>query len=92
MSSPRCSAITLRLSFIVGVSSPDSSVKSEVRMRNWRTDSAFETAEFPSSTAAWISARRSSSPASSSAVVPDLPCSEAQSGSASGSRVISAAM
>ena len=61
MSSANFSATTLRLTFIVGVSSPVSSVKSTGRMRNLRIDSACDTARLACLTAASTSASRSGS-------------------------------
>ena len=79
ISSAKSFATTFRLSFSDGVMWPDSSVNWARSTRNFRTDSALETALLPSSTRLWSSA---SSSASSRSTPPcgraGLPCSSAQ--------------
>src|SRR5215218_5564626 len=86
------SAIGLRLSFIVGVSSSPPGAQSPRRIVNFFTCSTRASSALPLSTAAWTAARTASSSARSSSERPSSPCWAANAGAKSESSTTSAVL
>ena len=92
MSPSYFSAIGLRLSFIVGVSSSPPGSQSPSTITNFLICSTRASLALASSTPAWIASRIAGSPASSSSYLPSSPFCAAHAGAKSASSTISAVL